>query len=135
MENNNIMNDSFGYQIWSDDAIDWHITDISNTTHNHYGFLKTSKAEIKELFNDVSDITDIDNRTRLKDIKKLIINNTHYYLKGAKTGKVLFRSWVNKKTDKFDNDLICSIWGDTRKVDCPYGGYVTPIFGIFLSGL
>lgn len=69
---------------------------------------------------------------KLKELFEHVSSGTHYKLIGAMTGKLLFRSWRNKETDKFDDYNVATIRSAARLVSTDF---VNPIIEIWLSGL
>lgn len=73
-------------------------------------------------------------RITFKEFKTNMLQGV-YFLKGARTGKILFQSWNHKSTSKYDDSEVVSVWSDVRVVKSPFGDYVCPVMGIYLSGL
>lgn len=57
-----------------------------------------------------------------------------YVLRGARTGKIIFQSWRNKPTNKYDNQLVASVYSDVRRSDEPFGCWLRPFITIYISG-
>lgn len=60
-----------------------------------------------------------------------------FLLKSARTGKILFRSWINKNVTKYDDYKVVTVWSEIRivELESTFGNYARPIMGIYLSGL
>lgn len=72
----------------------------------------------------------------LKDLKELIgFTSNRYKLVGAMTGKLLYQSWINKKTDKFDNITVSAIYSSVSIVKYPFEDVVRTVLVISLRGL
>lgn len=77
---------------------------------------------------------------KVADLLKLFFNSTNYKLIGAKTGKTLYKSWVNKNLDKFKDLEVINIpiqasFQIQRGVIIGEPEYVRPIILIYVSGL
>lgn len=73
-------------------------------------------------------------RITFKEFKANILKGG-YILKGGRTGNILFQSWRHRDTSKYDDSEVVAVWADVRVVESPFGDYVRPITGIYLSGL
>ena len=77
---------------------------------------------------------------KVTDLTELFSVSTRYKLIGAKTGKTLYKSWVNKNLDKF-KDLevadtpIEASFQIQRGVGMGEPEYIRPIILIYVSGL
>ena len=77
---------------------------------------------------------------KVADLIKLFSLSTKYKLIGAKTGKTLYKSWVNKNFDKF-KDLEVSYVPMEASLQIQHGvftgqpEYIRPIILISVSGL
>lgn len=77
---------------------------------------------------------------KVADLIKLFPFSTRYKLIGAKTGKTLYKSWVNKNLDKF-KDLDVPDAPLDVSFHVQYGviirepEYMRPIILIYVSGL
>ena len=74
------------------------------------------------------------------DLIKLFSFYTRYKLIGAKTGKTLYKSWVNKNLDKFKDLDVAVIPLDVsihiqHRVIMGEPEYIRPIILIYVSGL
>lgn len=74
------------------------------------------------------------------DLIKLFSFNTRYKLIGAKTGKTLYKSWVNKNLNKFKDLDVSDIPLDVSfqiqsEVFTREPKYIRPIILIHISGL
>lgn len=75
---------------------------------------------------------------KVKEALDTLQYGTKYQLVGAKTGKNLFRSWVNKTAEPFVNCDVASIWASMRTnhnnvFNLPV--WLEPIVVITISGL
>lgn len=73
-------------------------------------------------------------RITFKEFKNSMLQGG-YILKGARTGKTLFQSWIHRDTSKYDDSEVVSVWADFKLVKSTFGDYVRPVMGIYLSGL
>ncbi len=72
----------------------------------------------------------------LKELKELIcFTSNRYQLVGAMTGKSLYQSWRNKKTDKFDNITVSAIYTNLSVVKYPFEDVAHSVLVISLRGL
>lgn len=77
---------------------------------------------------------------KVADLIKLFSLSTKYKLIGAKTGKTLYKSWVNKNFDKF-KDLEVAYTPMEASLQIQRGVYsgepesIRPIILIYVSGL
>lgn len=77
---------------------------------------------------------------KVAELIKLFSLGTRYKLIGAKTGKNLYKSWVNKNFDKF-KDLEVSYIPMEASLQIQHGAvtgqpeYIRPIILIYVSGL
>ena len=77
---------------------------------------------------------------KVAELIKLFFHSTRYKLIGAKTGKTLYKSWVNKNLDKFkDLDVAEPSIEASFQIQCGViigePEYVRPIILIYVSGL
>lgn len=77
---------------------------------------------------------------KVSDLIKLFFHSTRYKLIGAKTGKILYKSWVNKNLDKFkdlevtESSIVASLQVQSGVINGE-PEYVRPIILIYVSGL
>ena len=77
---------------------------------------------------------------KVAELIKLFFHSTRYKLIGAKTGKTLYKSWVNKNLDKF-KDLEVTEPSIAASIQAQSGiikgepEYIRPVILIYVNGL